>query len=674
VLRKELHLLDHDRPMGKVEEADELTCAHVRIPRHLRPLRRSDTSAARLRNARVHPYARRLASKVLDYHIDSLHRPKENRLLLPGQPFPAGRFRDRRVERPSSGGFIVSVRDVVSATELDRHLRAVSAEVRLSGSPEEGRAFDYIQDQLDRLGYEVMRFQSEALIGYPVHASLHILGTQPHEIAANGYSLSPGTGPEGVVGDLVYVEAGMPADYAGIDVQGKIVLSDGLAMPGKARAASRAGAIGQVHINDAHIHEMCISPVWGTPTPETAPLLPDVPAVGITREEGARLKECLADSSVSVRLITEPYLDWTMIPTLTADLPGIEEDRFVLFSGHVDSWHLGAMDNGTANATQLEVARLLAERRGGLRRGVRLAFWSGHSHGRYAGSAWYADSHWHDLHERCICHVNVDSVGAKGASILEEAPTMAETYRFGRQLLQDVTGVNLEYRRISRSSDQSFWGHGIPTLFATLSEQPRDDSPTGAAMAQLLGAATRGGGLGWWWHTTEDTLDKIDAENFVRDARVYAEALWRLCTLPRLPFDYAAAADEIAQSLDRYHEAAADHLDLQRAKALALELARELRGGAFDHLDPGRANAILIELGHLLIPINYTRTGPFEQDLALGTGPLPGLADATTLGQPMANGDHVRFLRTQLERERNRIEHALRAALRLVKALEVPAL
>ena len=40
----------------------------------------------------------------------------------------------------------------------------------------------------------------------------------------------------------------------------------------------------------------------------------------------------------------------------------------------------------------------------------------------------------------------------------------------------------------------------------------------------------------------------------------------------------------------------------------------------------------------------------------------------------MTNGDEVRFLRTRLERERNRVEHALRAALRLVKALEVPAL
>jgi hypothetical protein len=570
----------------------------------------------------------------------------------------------------------VSIRDAVSAAELDRHLRAVAAEVRLSGTPQEARAFDYIGDQLTGFGYHVQRFQNEALIGYPRVASLQLQnpGDEPLAIPANGYSLSPSTGPDGVSGEVVYVGAGLAADYAGIDARGKIVLSDGLAMPGKTRAASLAGAIGQIHNNGAHIHEMCLSPIWGTPTPETAPLLPDVPSVGITEESAALLRERLAAGPLRVTLITEPYLAWTMIPTLTADLPGTEEDRFVLFSGHVDSWHLGVMDNGTANATQLEVARLLAERKGELRRGVRLAFWSGHSHGRYASSTWYADNHWHELRERCVCHVNVDSVGAKGASVLEEAPAMAETFAFGKEILAETAGVALEYKRISRSSDQSFWGHGIPTLFASLSEQERDDSETGAAMAQLLGPGSKGGGLGWWWHTTEDTYDKIDLDYLARDAGIYAETLWRLCTLPRLPFDYAATADELAQTLDRYHEAANGQLDLQRTRELALELGRELRSGALDHLDAARANTVLIELGHLLIPVNYTRSGPFEHDLALGSQPLPGLSDAVTLGTLDPHSDDARFLRTKLERERNRVEHALRAVLRLVRSVEAPAL
>jgi len=320
------------------------------------------------------------------------------------------------------------------------------------------------------------------------------------------------------------------------------------------------------------------------------------------------------------------------------------------------------------------VARLLAERKDQLRRGIRLAFWSGHSHGRYAGSAWYADSHWHELHERCVCHVNVDSVGGVGASVLEEAPVMAETFGFGQQILRETAGVELEYKRISRSSDQSFWGHGIPTLFATLSEQARDDSETGAAMAQLLGAGSKGGGLGWWWHTTEDTADKIDPEFLVRDAGIYAETLWRLCTLPRLPFDYAATTDELAAALDRYHDAAQGRIDLERTRELALELGRELRGGALDRLDPARANTVLIELAHLLIPINYTRSGPFEHDLALGSHALPGLAESVTLGQLSLESDDLRYLRAKLERERNRVEHALREALRIMRRVDRPAL
>jgi hypothetical protein len=250
---------------------------------------------------------------------------------------------------------------------------------------------------------------------------------------------------------------------------------------------------------------------------------------------------------------------------------------------------------------------------------------------------------------------------------------MAETFGFGRQVMKEVTGTELEYRRISRSSDQSFWGHGIPSLFATLSEQARDDSATGAAMAQLLGAGTRGGGLGWWWHTTEDTRDKIDEANLLRDAQVYAETLWQLCTLPRLPFDFAATADELAQTLQRYHTAANGRIDLERTRALAQELGRELRSGVLERCDADQANAVLIGLARLLIPVNYTRRGPFEQDLALGTSPLPGLADAVTLGRLDADGDDVRFLGTRLERERNRVEHALLASLRLLQSHQTPS-
>lgn len=560
--------------------------------------------------------------------------------------------------------------DDVSSSELQRHLNSIAQYVRLSGTADEAKAFDYIESQLKSFGYHVNRYASDALIGYPGKSSLEIVSPERMSIPCNGYSLSPLTSDAGITGELVYVGAGRPSDYDGIDVHGKIVMSDGLAMPDKTIASQDAGAIGQIHINDEYIHEMCISPVWGTPIPETAGLLPKIPAVAVTKPDGARIRAAMEKGPVTVRLMTQPYRAWCKIPTLTGDLPGTKEDNFIMFSGHVDSWHYGAMDNGTANATQLEVARLLAERKDSLYRGVRMAFWSGHSHGRYASSAWYADAFWHDLHERCACHVNIDSVGAKGAVILSEAPVMAETYGFAKDVLKDTVGVDLDYRRMSRSSDQSFWGHGIPTVLASLSEQGIEDSEMFKAMASLLGGGAKGGGLGWWWHTTEDTLDKIDADFLVRDARVYAETMWRMCTLERLPLDIAALADEIGEAVRDYNEAANGAIDLSGTEAMATDLAANIRSVDFSQVSPERANRLLMDLDRLLLPVNFTANGPFEQDLALGTVPVPGLREVHQLATMDPDSDAFRYLKTKLVRQRNRIEHALRAASRIVKEFE----
>src|SRR5690606_7294032 len=109
-------------------------------------------------------------------------------------------------------------------------------------------------------------------------------------------------------------------------------------------------------------------------------------------------------------------------------------------SGHIDSWHYGAMDNGSANATMMEVARTLKKYQKDLKRTLRIAFWSGHSHGRYAGSAAYCDQHWEEIYENCIMHFYVDSVGGKGASILTESNCMAETKDIAIEMVKKVTG------------------------------------------------------------------------------------------------------------------------------------------------------------------------------------------------------------------------------------------
>jgi len=538
-----------------------------------------------------------------------------------------------------------ALRDEVSLQNLTTTNAEIAKGIRLSGSEAEAEAFAFIAKTCAEYGLTVQQYAVDAYVSLPGAASLSVLTPEERPIECITHSFSSATGTAGLTAPLVYVGAGGAEDYAGVDVRGAIALVEGLAGPGKAVEADRAGAAGMICINAAGLHEMIISPVWGTPTPETAPLLPKVVAVSVRKESGEYLKALCRGSVVSVRLVAAVMTGWKAIPMLTADIPGTQEDRFVLFSGHVDSWHYGAMDNASANATQLEVARILSAHRDTLRRGMRFAFWSGHSHARYGTSAWYADNMFADLYAHCVCHVNSESTGAVGATDLTRQGNMAETWQFAAGPVAAVAGQKVQYHRMGRNSDQSFTGIGIPSVYSGLS------SPgTGGAAA--------------WWHTPDDTLDKIDGANHVRDTQVYLTACWQLCTAAILPFDYAETATELADRLQTLQEHAGDRFDLAslitavqdvRSAAEAVNTAVS-RGEAGD---TERVNAALIAAGHALIPVNYTSAGPFSVDMALEALPLPGLTALITLTELAPTSDDARFLTTRLVRERNRIAHAL---------------
>jgi hypothetical protein len=234
------------------------------------------------------------------------------------------------------------------------------------------------------------------------------------------------------------------------------------------------------------------------------------------------------------------------------------------------------------------------------------------------------------------------------------------------ELIKEGSGQELDYRRIGRAGDQSFWGVGIPSMFDTFSEQSATDTPTAAAAKALSGGGKRGGGFGWWWHTTEDTLDKVDPDNLLRDARIYAAGLWELCTQPALPIDYAAAAREIHDRLEHYQEVAGDRLDLSSPIAHAsdavshLERVNELKSSADD---VKRLNRSIVKIGHALVPINYTKVGPFDHDLALNVTAVPALAGVAKLAELDPGSTEMRSLQARLVRERNRVSAALMEAV-----------
>ena len=135
---------------------------------------------------------------------------------------------------------------------------------------------------------------------------------------------------------------------------------------------------------------------------------------------------------------------------------------------------------------------------------------------------------------------------------------------FGEEIVTAHTGQASKARRMSRAGDMSFNGVGIPALFMSLSQVPFSDADTdyvSLAFGKLIG-----GKMPWWWHTRDDTLDKVDPDVLRLDTQIYVSTLWRLCHAPLLPMDFRPVAADVQRTLDELAEAAGPHLDLSRAQ------------------------------------------------------------------------------------------------------------
>jgi N-acetylated-alpha-linked acidic dipeptidase len=541
------------------------------------------------------------------------------------------------------------------------HIREFGKRVKLSGTAEELESFKYLERQIASYGYRTKLLLHDAYISLPGSAAVEIGGNAVRCIT---HSMSVSTPGEGISAEVIYVAEGAEADLEGIDVEGHIILVDGIATEDVAALASARGAIGQIHVSpNEHLYEMCVSPVWGSPSQHTRTQLPKTAICTISRDDGERLRQaCRAAKAPVARLTTEVDTGWRKTPILVAELsPGDRPDApFVLFSGHHDTWHYGVMDNGGANATMLEAARLLAERRESWRRGLRICFWSGHSHGRYSGSAWYADEYWDELEQRCVAHVNVDSTGGAGADILTNSSVIEELKAVAARAVETVTGQVHRGRRHGRAADQSFWGVGIPSMFGSLSHQP-------PGPVKMLTA------LGWWWHTPHDTEEHIDPANLQRDTEIVLRVLGELLDARVLPLDYTAYAASLKDELSSLNGKLAGRLDIDKLISVADELHR--RADAINEAArKGTANADAIndrlrQASRLLVPLNYTFGDRFHHDNALPHPAWPSLSGLRELAALPERHADIPFFTVHGRQTRNRLLSVLRQAC-AVLALE----
>lgn len=574
----------------------------------------------------------------------------------------------------------------VKAANVRAHVERIVSDIphRAAGSENGRRMAEYSAAAMREAGVaKTVVHELPAIVSFPEHAEFRVDAPVEIGIQANTLGHSLLTMPEGLSGELVYVGSGAFEDYEGKDVRGKIILTELSYSPArheKQRIAALEGAIGAVMMNWGHdgneaVPFGSVKPVWGNPTPDNVGTeMPTIPCIGIARTAGLKLKAMCAEGPVRVWFRTHVENGWRPVQITVGEIESEDSPEpgdFVLVGGHQDSWPgEAATDNAAGNACVIELARVINEHRGELRRGLVCGFWTAHETGTMAGSSWYADRHWDKLRDHAVAYLQIDQPACVGTSTRWGTSSNAELKTFHQAIERELLdGRDYYWRRAAKNGDSSFFGLGIPMFHGEGSFTEKELKETALAT------------LGWWHHSIENRLDKLDWEWMQVHLRLYAAYLWELCTAPVLPFSYVPVAEQVLERL-RELQAAGSSVGLDGALARADDFAaaaarlddqtaawrKRFVDRQGDEDAACRLNRSMKRLSRILVPLQSTAKGTYGHDpygFTPQTTMIPCLYDVPKL-EGMADGEERWMLETKLVRERNRVVDGLADAVSVI--------
>lgn len=549
---------------------------------------------------------------------------------------------------------------------------------RISGTGQDKIAAEYICGEMKSYGCEAKILEFETYNSRPGCSEMKLILPREQSIASLPCCHINSTPPEGLTLELVYLGSGSEEEYAKKDVVGKAVLvevSYAPATPEKAMIAARHGASAMICMNWGQDQDVIcmrgLKGVWGNPTPESYYKIPQITGCSVTRKAGEDLRElCLAGNSVKIHLKVTGERLWEKLSQPIGYVCGTEQpEKFLLVSAHLDAWEPGVTDNNTGIATQLEMARVFAKYQKELKRSICFVNWNGHEIAEASGSTWFADTYWDQLSENCVGYINIDSTGMVDATQYE-ADASRELKNFVKQAVKTAIDEDITPRSLGKIGDQSFFGLGLPSIFGRVGFTEENIK------------ANYGATLGWWNHTIEDNLDKVDIENLNKDNRVSLAILLGLVNSDILPYDFMETANDIYQKIVDISPSAEGIIDisvlLDNAKVLCKnieclnEFILKIKSMRLNTNEASKINEVLLKLSRILTGPFYTASSRYAQDsygLSILAKPLPHLHPITTMRALGEKSLEYRLLHTQMLRNRNMLSDTLRAANECVEVL-----
>ena len=447
--------------------------------------------------------------------------------------------------------------DKVYAYEYGEFEMELGEAWRGAGSAPAHEYAQYLEDEMTRIGLKDVEQE-----GFPVHAynyggaSVQVTEPELGEVwLGAGHAGLPGTPPEGIIAEIVYVGLGTRFDYPVEGVDGKLVLIEvseeemyWLQYP--LYEAELHGAIGAV-VTWIEYQDVEDSVVTHDSESRTT-----IPAVDISHKNAAYLKDLImnSDEPVEVKIWCDAEIDYDGTAyNVYGYIPGtVHPEEYIVIGDHYDKWWYGASDNGAGVARLLGMAQAMVA--SGYKPDRTIVFiatdaeeygWTDTEFDWALGAWWSIFVQHPDWAGKVRGYFNLEGGGDAGATSVYAWGT-PETQMFRKSLLKLIDSWF-----VSNEPWSSYYYRSVEwteKFFSTWA----DGFSWGAAGVPVMefGSWRSLEYSGYSYHTQTDTMEWITAESLAMSIISNGIAAIELDRAVIAPYSFQKRADDIQKNLN----------------------------------------------------------------------------------------------------------------------------
>lgn len=390
----------------------------------------------------------------------------------------------------------------INVDNIYNNIEYLSQTPRVPGSEEEQNAIRFVKEQFESYGYQA-ELQEFTFYGYtaPTTVGLSVSGFS-NDLEPNSFTY----GMDGnVTGELVYAGLGRVQDLADLDLTGKIALIQRgeISFADKILNAAAQGAEGVIIFNNT---DGALNGTLGAPNDNY------IPVVSITRDAGQALLSAIESGENPTATITIEGAEGgiqtsqNVIATKAPTNKNKATNGIVAIGAHLDSVEgaPGANDDASGTAMTLELARVMKDLPANTE--IRFIAFGAEEMG-LLGSRYYVSQLSEEDKNRFVGYFNLDMVGSRDA---------------GDLVINTVDGNDNIVSEAAQASSARLNGEPTPVVAGGSSDHvPFYEA--GLASASFIHRP-----LEPWYHTPEDTIDKISKKKLQDVAEIVGTAVYDL--------------------------------------------------------------------------------------------------------------------------------------------------